>query len=230
MRTCLWFILLIVIISCHSSGQSPFYKARINMVKYQIQNRGISDTSVLAAMRIVPRHRFVPFKLSDHAYDDNALPIGKDQTISQPYIVAYMTAKLNLKHDSRVLEIGTGSGYQAAVLSRIVDSVFTIEIIKELSERASQTLKNLGYLNVICKQGDGYKGWKEKGPFDAIIVTAAAEDIPVTLENELKPGGRMIIPVGSQESIQYLILVIRKNGGFEEKRLIPVRFVPFIRE
>ncbi len=167
------------------------------MVKLQIENRGINNQPTLKSMRTVPRDKFVPPNLIERAYDDGPLPIGYGQTISQPYIVAFMTAAIDPEKEFKVLEIGTGSGYQAAVLSGIVSDVYTIEIITELYNSASKRLRNLGYKNVICKNADGYFGWKDFAPFDAIIVTAAAEYIPPPLIEQLKDGGKMIIPVGS---------------------------------
>jgi len=198
------------------------------MVREQIEARGVKDSLVLAAMRKVPRHLFVPERYRGEAYADHPLPIGHGQTISQPYIVAYMTEALGLKGNEKVLEIGTGSGYQAAVLAEIVDSVFTIEIIPELARSAEQRLKNLGYRNVFVRCGDGYKGWPEHAPFDAIIVTAAPDHIPQPLVNQLKGGGRMVIPVGSM--FQELVLVVKRKEGIEKHPLLPVRFVPMTGE
>ncbi|HHS12719.1 MAG TPA: protein-L-isoaspartate(D-aspartate) O-methyltransferase [bacterium] len=199
-------------------------RQRHEMVERQIIARGVRDEEVLRAMRKVPRHLFVPESFRRLAYADEPLPIGEDQTISQPYIVAYMTEALRLKGGERVLEIGTGSGYQAAVLAEIADSVFTIEIVPALADRAAETLADLGYDNVRCLKGDGTYGWPEKAPFDAIMVTAAPPSIPSALSEQLKEGGRMIIPVGTW--YQELILVTRKNGALRKERLIPVRFVP----
>lgn len=178
----------------------------------------------------VPRHEFVPKNLVEHAYKDGALPIGSGQTISQPYIVAFMTQTLKLKSTDKVLEIGTGSGYQAAVLGKIVDSVFTIEIIKDLALSAKSRLKNLGFDNVIVKWGDGYHGWPEKAPFDAIMVTAGAESIPQPLVDQLKNGGHMVIPVGPSDNVTYLVSVFKKKDRIITKNLFPVRFVPFTRK
>ncbi len=202
-----------------------FLKMRNLMVEQQIISRGVQDSSVLDAMRKVERHRFVPETIRHLAYDDEPLPIGHEQTISQPYIVAYMTEALQLKGDERVLEIGTGSGYQAAVLAEIVKEVYTIEIVEPLYESASVLLRTLGYRTVYCKWGDGYLGWPEKAPFDAIMITAAPPAIPEPLLRQLKEGGRMILPVGTW--YQELILLTKtKKGKLEKKRLIPVRFVP----
>lgn len=197
------------------------------MVKKQIVERGITDRNVIGAMMSVPRHKFVSDKYKRRAYDDNPLPIGYGQTISQPYIVAYMTEFLNLNKTSTVLEIGTGSGYQAAVLSPMVKHVCTIEIIPELAQSAALRLKNLGYNNVAVAIGDGYYGWNKHAPFDAIIVTAAAGHIPPPLLQQLKKNGRMVIPVGGPFMIQNLILINKdKDGNITTRNLIPVRFVP----
>jgi protein-L-isoaspartate(D-aspartate) O-methyltransferase len=199
------------------------------MVKRQIENRGIHNQPTLKSMKTVPRDKFVPPNLIERAYDDGPLPIGYGQTISQPYIVAYMTAAIDPEKEFKVLEIGTGSGYQAAVLSEIVSNVYTIEIITELYNSASKRLRNLGYSNVICKNADGYFGWKDFAPFDAIIVTAAAEYIPPPLIKQLKDGGKMIIPVGSPFLNQTLILVEKDEEDITTTALLPVRFVPFTR-
>jgi len=198
------------------------------MVEEQIEARGIKDSLVLAAMRKVPRHLFVPERYRSEAYADHPLPIGYGQTISQPYIVAYMTEALRLKGGEKVLEIGTGSGYQAAVLAEIADSVFTIEIIPELAESARERLRRLGYKNIFVLCGDGYRGWPEHAPFDAIIVTAAPDHIPGPLVEQLKVGGRMVIPVGSV--YQELFLVVKTERGVEKRPLLPVRFVPMTGE
>ena len=209
--------------------QKDFVQRREEMVKLQIENRGIKDPATLAALRKVPRHLFVPKSIIDDAYDDRPLPIGYGQTISQPYIVAYMTEIVKPKPDHRVLEIGTGSGYQAAVLSEIVKEVYTIEIIDTLGSQARNRLNKLNYKNITVKTGDGYYGWKEKSPFDAIVVTAAAEHIPPPLIEQLKEGGRMIIPVGSPFIVQQLMLVEKKAGKIRTTSMMPVRFVPFKR-
>ena len=197
------------------------------MVRKQIKARGVEDPAVLKAMEAVPRHRFVPASVRRFAYEDRPLPIGWDQTISQPYIVASMTAELHLKPGMKVLEIGTGSGYQAAVLGQITPKVWTIEIKKPLAIRAKGTVKKLGYKSVQARWGDGYYGWKEAAPFDAIIVTAAAPHIPPPLVKQLKPGGRMILPVGKPFGFQDLRLVMKdKKGKVRTKSLYAVRFVP----
>ena len=197
---------------------------RQEMVEKQLKTRGIKDEQVLKALETIPRHLFVPDYLADEAYSDGPLPIGSGQTISQPYIVAYMSEQLDLKKTDRVLEVGTGSGYQAAVLAELVDSVFTIEIITELTEKAQKVLSELNYRNIKFKVGNGYHGWPEHAPFDAIIVTAAAEEIPQPLIDQLKVGGQLIIPVG--DFFQELILVKKEENGIKKEKKLPVRFVP----
>jgi protein-L-isoaspartate(D-aspartate) O-methyltransferase len=212
-----------------SSGtQDSFFPERSRMVDEQIVRRGVVDTLVLAAMRKVPRHEFVPEAYKHYAYADEPLPIGDGQTISQPYIVALMTESLNINKNSKVLEIGTGSGYQAAVLAEIAKEVYSIEIIESLATRASETLERLGYKNVKVRCGDGYRGWPEEAPFDAIIVTAAPGRIPQPLIDQLKVGGRMCIPVG--DVYQELVAVTKKEKGIVRKDIIPVRFVPMTGE
>jgi protein-L-isoaspartate(D-aspartate) O-methyltransferase len=196
------------------------------MVESQIRVRGVGDERVLAALHKVPRHLFVPPELQRFAYGDEPLPIGEGQTISQPYIVAYMTAALDLKGSEKVLEVGTGSGYQTAVLAEIVPVVFTVELIGALSERAKATLDKLGYSNIRFRVGDGSYGWEEEAPFESIIVTAAAEAVPKRLQEQLGVNGRMIIPVGA--GFQELVLVHRERKGFRRKSLLPVRFVPLV--
>jgi protein-L-isoaspartate(D-aspartate) O-methyltransferase len=204
-------------------------KERANMVEWQIHMRDVRDPNVLAAMRMVPRHFFVLQSDLRRAYDDNPLPIGFGQTISQPYIVAYMTEKIKLRPDYKVLEIGTGSGYQAAVCAEIAAEIYTIEIIEQLAQSAERRLKDLGYTNVFVKAGDGYFGWEEKGPFDAIIVTAAAGFMPPPLINQLKPNGRMILPLGSPYGAQTLVLVTKDDKGtVGSQGLLPVQFVPML--
>jgi len=199
-----------------------------SMVTEQIQRRGISDKLVLSAMRKVPRQEFVPDNMKSYAYEDSPLPIGENQTISQPYIVALMTELLGLKGGEKVLEIGTGSGYQAAVLAEIAKEVYTIEIIKYLADSADERLHRLGYKNVTVKYGDGYQGWEEHAPFDGIIVTAAPDHIPQPLVDQLKIGGRMVIPVG--DTFQELKLIVKKDKNITEKNIVPVRFVPMTGE
>ena len=204
-----------------------FEKERNRMVDEQIAFRGVTDPRVLAVMGKVPRHEFMPEALRVQAYGDHAMPIGEGQTISQPYIVALMTELLELKGDERVLEIGTGSGYQAAVLAELCQKVFTIERVKTLADKARATLDRLGYKNVVMKVYDGTYGWKEMSPFDAIIVTAAAPDVPDTLVEQLKEGGRLVIPVGERYS-QVLMKVIKSPSGVVSKTSIPCVFVPLI--
>jgi len=204
---------------------------RARMVKWQIEARTVKDPNVLSAMRTVPRHVFVRSTDQRYAYTDNPLPIDYDQTISQPYIVAFMTETLKLTRNSKVLEIGTGSGYQAAVCAEIAQRVYTIEIVEELAKSAKERLKELGYRNVFAKAGDGYFGWPEHAPFDAIIGTAAAGRIPEPLIEQLKPGGRMILPYGSPGGFQYLVLLTKdKDGKVQKKNVMPVRFVPMTGE
>ena len=204
-----------------------FEKERSRMVDEQIAFRGVTDPRVLAVMGKVPRHEFMPEALRAQAYGDHAMPIGEGQTISQPYIVALMSELLELKGDERVLEIGTGSGYQAAVLAELCQKVFTIERVKTLADKARATLDRLGYKNVVMKVYDGTYGWKEMSPFDAIIVTAAAPDVPDTLVEQLKDGGRLVIPVGERYT-QVLLKVIKSPSGVVTKTSIPCVFVPLI--
>lgn len=201
---------------------------RLTMVRLQIKARGVKHQATLTAMRTVPRHQFVPEKMVSFAYLDRPLPIGYGQTISQPYIVAYMTEQLEPRPGHRVLEIGTGSGYQAAVLGKIVRRVYSVEIIPELAEQATRRLAK-DYPNVTVIQADGYHGWREGAPYDAIIVTAAAEFIPPPLIGQLKEGGKMIIPLGSPYGMQWLVLITKERGEMKSRRLVPVRFVPFTR-
>lgn len=199
------------------------------MVVQQIERRGICDRRVLEAMREVPRHEFVPAAMKARAYDDHPLPIGCGQTISQPYIVAFMLEHLRLKATDRVLELGTGSGYQAAILSKLVAQVFSIEIVDELILRATADFRRLGYQNILVKSGDGYEGWPEFAPFDAISVAAAPDHIPQPLISQLREGGRMVIPVG--DTVDQNLLLIEKSAGVMRKRVMcSVRFVPFTRK
>ena len=202
---------------------------RREMVEQQIQRRGVKDARVLQAMRKVARERFVPDELMPYAYDDRPLPIGLGQTISQPYIVAYMTEALGVEPQHKVLEVGTGSGYQAAVLGELARQVYTIEIVPELARRASRTLREAGYTNVHVREGDGYAGWPEHAPFDRIMVTAAPEQIPKPLIDQLGPRGRLIIPVGEQGRTQWMTVVEKGSQGLVQRRTIPVQFVPFTR-
>ncbi len=203
-------------------------RARERMVREQISARGISSSRVLAAMRKVPRHLFVPANVQRAAYDDQPLPIGHGQTISQPFIVAYMTEAADVAPNERVLEIGTGSGYQAAILGELAKEVYTIEIVTELAERARALLAKIGYANVTVKAGDGYQGWSERAPFDAIVVTAAPPEIPAALKAQLAMGGRMIVPVGEWD--QQMVIIERTAQGLTERRTLPVRFVPMIKK
>jgi protein-L-isoaspartate(D-aspartate) O-methyltransferase len=212
-----------------SAGNAPadhHAEQRREMVAHQIRSRGIGDPKVLAAMERVPRHEFVPPVARHLAYQDRPLPIGHGQTISQPYIVAFMTEALRPAPADRVLEIGTGSGYQAAVLAELVAQVYTIEIVKPLGERAREDLARLGYANVHVRVGDGYEGWPEYAPFDAIIVTCSPEQVPQPLVDQLRDGGRMIIPVGTQAGGQDLYLLEKRGGKVVKQAILPVRFVP----
>ena len=206
--------------------RNDFSSLREKMVEVQIAGRGIKNAKVLDAMGKVPRHFFVPEELRDSAYADGPLPIGAGQTISQPYIVAYMTEILELRGAERVLEVGTGSGYQTAVLAEIVKDVFTIEVVATLSQRAQDVLKSLGYVNIQFEIGDGTRGWKDFAPYEAIMVTAAPGSVPKVLQEQLQVGGRMIIPIGVD--YQELVLVRREEKTFKETRLLPVRFVPLV--
>jgi protein-L-isoaspartate(D-aspartate) O-methyltransferase len=204
--------------------RDSFAVQRDAMVDEQIRARGVEAPAVLNAMRKVPRHRFVPANVRAMAYEDHPLPIGSGQTISQPYIVAYMTEAAEISPRDKVLEIGTGSGYQAAILGEVAREVYTIEIIPELAETARKTLAELGYANVHAKAGNGYLGWPEHAPFDAILVTAAPDEIPQALVDQLALGGRMVVPVG--EIVQNMMIIERTRTGVIERQTIPVRFVP----
>jgi protein-L-isoaspartate(D-aspartate) O-methyltransferase len=208
---------------------ADFAAQRERMVKEQIVMRGLVTERVLSALRKVPREEFVPADYRWESYRDKALPIGYDQTISQPFIVAFMTEELQPQPTDRVLEVGTGSGYQAAILAELVAEVYSIEIIAPLAKTAETTLRRLGYKNVHVKTGDGYKGWPEHAPFDSIIVTCAPERVPQPLLDQLKEGGRMIIPVGAKFA-QELYLFEKKNGRLQQSAVLPVRFVPMVRE
>ena len=226
--------LLFAAISATGCGQqapstADFAAQRQQMVEQQLKARGIKDERVLAAMAKLPREEFVPADARVDAYEDGPLPIGYDQTISQPYIVAFMTEQLRPKPSDRVLEIGSGSGYQAAILAELVADVYTIDIVEPLAKTAEATLQRLGYKNVHIKVGDGYNGWPEEMPFDAIIVTCAPEKVPQPLVDQLKNGGRMVIPVGERFA-QQLYLLEKKNGQMKESVILPVRFVPMLRE
>jgi len=213
--------------SAFMDPRDEFVRERSRMVAEQIEARGIRDPRVLTALLRVPRHRFVPTDLAADAYRDHPLPIGHGQTISQPYIVAYMTEALELRPSDKVLEIGTGSGYQAAVLAEAADEVFSVEIVADLADRATRLLRDLGYANVRVRHADGYAGWPEHAPFDAIMVTAAPDHVPEPLVQQLASGGRMIIPVGAGD--QELRVIRKTEQGLVERSTIPVRFVPFTR-
>lgn len=231
------FLAALLAFPAYPDDEETFAKERERMVSEDIarsewwgERQAVKDEAVLKAMRTVPRHRFVPEEHLDKAYGDYPLPIGYGQTISQPYIVAFMTELLKPKADGVALEIGTGSGYQAAILAQVVKKVYTIEIVKPLADSAAKRLSELGYANIETKHGDGYYGWPEHGPFDAIIVTAAASHIPPPLIEQLKPGGRMVIPVGSPFGSQYLFLIEKaKDGSVTQRNVLPVRFVPLTR-
>ncbi|MCD6385673.1 protein-L-isoaspartate(D-aspartate) O-methyltransferase [Candidatus Sumerlaeota bacterium] len=208
--------------------EDTFMKQRQEMVERQIKARGVKDPRVLSAMLKVPRHKFIPEEYRSFAYYDSPQPIGEGQTISQPYIVALMTELIEPKEQDKVLEIGTGSGYQAAILAELVDEVYTIEIIPTLAKRAESTLKQMGYTNIHVRCGDGFQGWPEAAPFDAIIVTCAPPEIPEPLIEQLKVGGKLVIPVG--EYYQELIVATKTKKGIKKKSVIPVRFVPMTGE
>jgi protein-L-isoaspartate(D-aspartate) O-methyltransferase len=223
--------LAVLAVSCRPAQTqvADFAAQRDRMVKEQIVLRGVLSERVLSALRKVPREEFVPAEYRAESYSDRPLPIGYDQTISQPFIVAFMTEELRPQQTDRVLEIGTGSGYQAAILAELVAEVYSIEIIEPLAKTAEATLKRLDYKNVHVKAGDGYKGWPEHAPFDAIIVTCAPEHVPQPLLDQLKEGGRMIIPVGAKFA-QELYLFEKKNGRLQQSAVLPVRFVPMVGE
>jgi protein-L-isoaspartate(D-aspartate) O-methyltransferase len=225
-------ILVMAVFAVASPGnavQDGREEERTRMVAEQIEARGISDPEVLRALRAVPRHLFVPAKVEQYAYIDRPLPIGYGQTISQPYIVALMTEIVRPAPHHRVLEIGSGSGYQAAVLAELVAHVFTVEIVPELAEWAGQRLDQVGYRNTSLRHGDGFYGWAEQAPFDAIVVTAATPHIPPPLLEQLQDGGRMIIPVGSPFRTQQLVLVEKEGERITSRNILPVQFVPFTR-
>ena len=205
---------------------NEFSEPRKNMVEVQIRARGLRDEKVLLAMTKVERHLFVPMELRPYAYGDEPLPIGEGQTISQPYIVAYMTEALELKGGERILEVGTGTGYQTAILAEIAGEIYTVEILAALSASAQQRLQELGYRNIHFKVGDGTFGWEEYAPYDAIIVTAAPPSVPRKLQEQLRITGRMVIPVGA--GFQELVLITREKKDFRKKKLLPVRFVPLV--
>jgi protein-L-isoaspartate(D-aspartate) O-methyltransferase len=211
-----------------AKGGDPFAAARERMVTEQIVERGVADPRVLRAIRRVPRHLFVPEALREVAYDDRPLPISDGQTISQPYVVALMTELAEVRPGARVLEIGTGSGYQAAVLAELGAEVFTIEIVERLGQKARDRLRRLGYRAVTVKVGDGFRGWPDKAPFDAIVVTAAPPEVPQPLLRQLKVGGHLVIPVG--EEYQELLVVERRALGYQRRSVVPVAFVPMTGE
>jgi len=230
-------LLLVLLLSGCSKPVDPdsvsgddFAQQREEMIRVQLKSRGIDNEAVLNAFRIVPRHIFVPEPMRQYAYVDSPLPIGEGQTVSQPYIVALMTESVNPKPGDRALEIGTGSGFQAAILSQVVKEVYSIEILPELTKRAKEVLKEAGYKNIFIRQGDGFRGWPEKAPFDVILVTAAAPVIPPPLTDQLAENGRLVMPLGGQEDAQSLILVVKKNGKLEQSTVTSVRFVPMTGE
>ncbi len=227
-RSVLPIVLILFLGLFGASPTDPYEAKRKEMVEKQIIKRGIENEAVISAMRKVPRHLFVPEEYRARAYEDSPQPIGENQTISQPYIVALMTEQLDLEGGEKVLEIGTGSGYQAAVLAEIAREVYSIEIIPSLHEKASRTLERLGYRNIHLKLGDGYAGWEEHAPFDAIIVTAAPPHIPQPLISQLADGGVMVIPVGESTTFQSLKKVTKMGDELKIDRITNVRFVPFI--
>jgi len=225
----IFFILMLSgVLICPAQESNDFARSRESMVESQIIDRGVTDPDVIKAMKKVQRHLFVPETYRSFSYADHPLPIGEGQTISQPYIVAFMTEALRLKPGERVLEIGTGSGYQAAVLAEIVNEVYSIEIVETLGKRAGRTLTELGYKNVHIKIGDGHRGWPGKAPFDAVIVTCAPEQIPRPLIEQLKEGGRMIIPVGRAGVVQKLVRGVKTGGRLKTEAVMLVRFVPMV--
>lgn len=224
------FTIIFLSISC-KGHDNELYQLRMNMIETQIKKRGITDQTILDAMKKVNRHEYVQENFERLAYSDRPVPIGFGQTISQPYIVAFMSHKLNVASHHKVLEIGTGSGYQAAVLAELSDHVYTIEIIPELAKRAEKVLKKNDYDNITIRIGDGYKGWPEQAPFDRIMVTAAPKEIPEKLVEQLAPGGIMVLPVGETVMMQYLWLITKDNDGqIEKEKILPVRFVPMVKK
>jgi protein-L-isoaspartate(D-aspartate) O-methyltransferase len=227
MRTALLCVIPLLPFSSTAGPRDPFVEEREAMVREQMEKRGVQNPRVLAAMRKVPRHLFVPEEAQSKAYRDGPLPIGEDQTISQPYIVAVMSELLELQGGEKVLEIGTGSGYQAAVLAELTKDVYSIEIIPSLARTAKKALERAGYRQVHLKVGDGYAGWAEQAPFDGIIVTCAPEAVPQALQDQLKEGGRMVIPVGAWPS-QTLFVMRKQNGKLVSQPVFSVRFVPMV--
>lgn len=231
MRNVLRRGVLLFVLALIACAQDSYEAQRARMVSEQIASRGIASRAVLDAMRLTPRHLFMPAEVRSFAYRDHPVPIGHDQTISQPYIVAFMTEKLDVSKEHRVLEIGTGSGYQAAILSALAKEVYSIEIVPQLASSATATLQRLGYKNVFVREGDGYAGWPEKAPFDRIILTAAPPEVPQALVDQLKPGGRMLAPVGPSPLAQEMMLVEKgKDGKIRRSALLPVRFVPMVKK
>lgn len=230
----IFWLSLVLLTAAPAPGpcQTPrdYAEARGAMVARQLKARDITDVRVLAAMGKVPRHRFVPEYLAPLAYGDQPLPIGGGQTISQPYIVALMSQWAAIQPEDKVLEVGTGSGYQAAVLAELTDKVFTIELLPELAGQAAARLTDLGYLKVKVKTGDGYQGWAEEAPFAAILVTAAAPQVPPALKDQLKDGGRLVIPLGEPGGEQTLVRLRKVKGELQEEERLPVRFVPLVRD
>jgi protein-L-isoaspartate(D-aspartate) O-methyltransferase len=228
----LWLVLVLLVNlqeAAAAAAPDPFAAERQLMVTRQLQGRDITDLRVLAAMGKVPRHRFVPDDLASQAYDDYPLPIGLAQTISQPYIVALMTQWAEVKAGDKVLEVGTGSGYQAAVLAELTNRVFSIELLPQLAQAAQTRLRDLGYVRVQVRCGDGYQGWPEEAPFDAILVTATAPEVPKALKEQLKEGGRLVIPVGPPGQPQELLLLRKVKGELREEKRLPVLFVPLVK-
>ncbi len=230
MRALIYILGIFLFNACPPKDQDHYTKEREKMVREQLVARGIMDNETLNAMRKVERHKLVPEEIRPHSYEDSPLPIGSGQTISQPYIVALTTEAVRPRPGMKALDVGTGSGYQAAVMAEIVDEVYSIEIVEELAYRAKADLAEMGYDNIHVRAGDGYHGWEEHAPFDVIVVAAAPATIPQPLLDQLKPGGRLVIPVGSHTENQYLRLVEKdKNGKIKERDLLKVRFVPFTR-
>ncbi|MBF0384465.1 MAG: protein-L-isoaspartate(D-aspartate) O-methyltransferase [Candidatus Omnitrophica bacterium] len=221
-------MMLLLSAGCYRNGDDMYTVKRDIMLREQIEKRGVRDERVLKVIGKVPRHLFVPEEIRDKSYEDYPLPIGENQTISQPYIVALMTELLSLKGGEKVLEIGTGSGYQAAILAELSREVYSVEIIDSLARKSEKLLRSLGYKNVFILSGDGYLGWREHSPYDSIIVTCAPEAIPQDLIDQLKEGGRMVIPVGSM--YQDLKVVVKSGGKVKISDNIPVRFVPMVRD
>ncbi len=229
MKAMHFFLSFILLISFPPTDQDGYQQKRHQMVKQQLAARGIDHKPTLNAMQKVQRHKLVPEEMLPYAYEDTPLPIGMEQTISQPYMVAFMTQAIRPQPGMKVLEIGTGSGYQAAVLAEIVDTVYTIETVEPLAKRAKSKLDEMGYSNILYKVGDGFHGWEEHAPFDAILVTAAPEEIPPKLLEQLKEGGKMVIPVGKSQNQQLRVVEKKKNGKVKSTNVMPVRFVPFTR-